>query len=222
MKNISFVRYSPHGGDHLLTAQLVECYRDVFADEPWHEWLKCPQCGNYWGIKDRELLASVKFHHCDKPLIDFWSREQVISDLYHEITQLSSCWLTMDKKTVVGFCWGYPITIGELEAKLGVSLNIQSDSNSAELVAYQDEVGVLSTYRGRKIAKAMISRRLDDFLTQGLKFGVVRTRQNPEPSTTFLWYTQKLGYEILAAYPGNDGRVVLGRRLAGLKELLTP
>ena len=104
MEKVSLIRYSPHDGNHLLTTKLVECYRDVFADEPWHEWLKCPQCNKYWGIKDRALLASMKFQHCRKTLVDFWPREQVISDLYHEITPSSSCWLAVNEEVVVGFC----------------------------------------------------------------------------------------------------------------------
>ena len=222
MENISLIRYSPNNGDHLLTAQLVECYRDVFADGPWHEWLKCPQCQKYWGTKDRQLLASTKFRHCDTPLVDFWPREQVVCDLHHEITPESSCWLAVSNDTVVGFCWGYPITAADLEVKLGVSFSAKLECENTELVAYQDEVGVLSAHRGHKVAKAMVARRLDDFLEQGLKIGIVRTRQSPEPSETFLWYTQKLGYQILANYPGEDGRVILGRELDDLKELLTP
>lgn len=224
MENISLIRYSPANGDPLLTAQLVECYRDVFADGPWHEWLKCPQCQKYWGTKDRGLLVSYKFRHCDRPLVDFWPREQVISDLHHEIAPEASCWLAMSKDRVVGFCWGYPITTSDLEAKLGVSFNNNPEchSEAAEPIAYQDEVGVLSAYRGRKIAKAMVVQRLSDFISQGLQIGIVRTKQSPEPSETFLWYTEKLGYKILANYPGDDGRVILGRQLSGLKELLTP
>lgn len=220
MKGVSLIRYSPYKDNDLLTAQLVECYRDVFADKPWHEWLKCSQCQKYWGIKDRGLLASYKFRHCDIPLTDFWPREQVVSDLYHEITPETSCWLAMDNYRVVGFCWGYPITIPDLESKLGVSFGTNFGCGRFNPVAYQDELGVLSTYRGQKIARAMIVRRLNDFLAQGLNVGIVRTRQRPEPSDTFLWYTEKLGYEILANYPANDGRVILGRPLSGLKELL--
>jgi len=221
MKGVSLVRYLPHDGDYALTAQLVECYRDVFADGPWHEWLKCSKCQKYWGVRDSGLLASYEFHHCGMPLVDFWPREQVISDLYHEITPEASCWLATDKGMVAGFCWGYPMTIANLEVKLGVSLGVQFENGKSEVVAYQDEVGVLATYRGHKIAKAMVARRLDDFSAQGLRVGIVRTRQCPEPSETFLWYTKKLNYEIIAAYPEGDGRVVLGRPLVGLKELLS-
>ncbi len=217
MAAVSFVRYSPEQSDPSITHQLVECYRAVFATAPWHEWLKCPVCSRYWGIKDQELLSLSGFRHCGVPLVDFWSREQVVSDLHHEITPQASCWLALDGTTVVGFCWGYPLTVAALQAKLGIAFGGEIPrENDDSVVAYQDEVGVLAAYRGRKIAKAMVALRHEDFVAQGLRFGVVRTRQSPEPSLTFLWYTQKLDYKILATYPGEDGRVVLGRRLVGL------
>lgn len=207
--------------DILLTAQLVECYRDVFADSPWNEWLKCPKCQKYFGRDDSGFLASQKFRHCDVSLIDFWPREQVLSDLYYEITEKTSCWIAMDKSKIVGFSWGYPIFLADLEEKLGISFSNNLQIKKDTLLAYQDEAGVLSEYRGQKIAKAMVAHRLDDFITQGIEVGIVRTRQSPEPSITFLWYTEKLGYKILATYPGDDGRVILGRELDGLKASLS-
>ncbi len=222
MNNVSLIRYSPHESSHELTAQLVECYRDVFADGPWHEWLKCPRCQKFWGKKDSAILAGWKFSHCNGALLDFWPREKVICDLYHEITPKASCWLALNNDNVIGFCWGYPITVIDLELKLGISFGAELKRLCGhEIVAYQDEVGVLFSYRGRKIAKEMIKFRLNDFLKQDLPIGIVRTRQFPEPSETFLWYTQKLGYQIIATYPDDDGRVILGREFAGLKELLS-
>lgn len=217
MKGVSFIRYSPRTSEKSLTEQVVECYRQVFADGPWHEWKRCPVCKKYWGIKDRSWLESQSFRHCDVPLVDFWSKDQVTSDLFHEITKEASCWLALKGSQVVGFCWGYPISLGCLEKKLGLVLNISLDRQSQ--IAYQDEVGVLFEFRGQKIAKLMVKHRLSDFLAQDLKLGVVRTREYPEPSETFLWY-RNLGYEIIAQYPDGDGRVVLARSLEGLYALL--
>ncbi len=216
MEEISLIRYLPNQENNAITAQLVECYRNVFADRPWNEWLKCEKCQKYWGTKDQALLASYEFSHCGAPLVDFWPRRKVLADLHHEITPEASCWLAIHDEKVVGFSWGYPMDINDLQAKLGLNLGREIPQR----VAYQDEVGVLTSYRGRKIAKAMVARRLSDFVAQGLHFGVVRTRQAPEPSETFLWYTRKLDYKILANYPGDDGRVILGRNLAGLEKLL--
>lgn len=216
MKDISFVRYSPHTSESHITAQVVECYRQVFADGPWHEWKQCPVCKKYWGIKDREHLEKSEFSHCEVPLVDFWPTEQVTNDLFHEITKEASCWLALNESRVIGFCWGYPISLGCLEKKLGLTLGSMLTSHDRQSrIAYQDEVGVLSEFRGQKIAKSMVKHRLLDFLEQDLKVGVVRTREYPEPSETFLWYWN-LGYETVAQYPDGDGRVILARNLEGL------
>ncbi len=80
-----------------------------------------------------------------------------------------------------------------------------------EKVFYQDELGVLPDYRGQGVAKRMFIARLQDAIKQEnrSKIGVVRTREFPEPSVTFLWFTKKLGYTVLCRYPKKDGRVIL-------------
>ena len=176
LMKVTFVRFSIN--DRQQTAQLVECYRDIFADEPWNEWLQCPECGFYWGKSESDDLVARKFYHFGKPLVDFWPRDQVIVDLEHEIRAQAACWLALDQSKVVGFCWGYPINFGQLAVKLEIALEGDSDN----VVAYQDELGVLSAYRGWGIAKTMLVHRLDDFLTQGLEF---RRGKNPETPDTF-------------------------------------
>ncbi len=212
LKEVSLLRYSPSSENQDLTNQLVECYRDVFSTGPWHEWLKCEKCGEYWGIKEKDFLASLHFQHCNVPLVDFWPKEVVSSDLQHEITADSSCWLALATGKVIGFCWGYPIKSSELEEKLGLSIfaSIEKCFGKQTTIAYQDEVGVVSSYRGKKIAKKMVLCRLNDFLDKKLTIGIVRTRKFPEPSETYMWY-KRLGYYTLAEY--SDGRVILGRKL---------
>lgn len=161
-----------------------------------------------------KLITCYQHVFAGSPWYESWPYDQVKSDLLHEITDKTSCWIATKDALVVGFCWGYPIKVLELEKKLGIECNI--DTN--QVVAYQDEVGVSPEYRGQKIAKAMVHRRLQDFIAQGLDYGIVRTRVIPEPSLTFGWY-QRLGYSILARY--DDGRVVLGRKFEGLLEQLS-
>lgn len=208
--------------DHSRTAQLIECYKDVFQDRPWNEWLKCCVCGKYWGTKDREELVQLGFIHCEKPLVDFWTRTEVLGNIRRDLVQDSSCWLAVDQFKVIGFCWGYPMLAGDLEKKLGLEFD-PTENLSGRTIAYQNEVGVLLNYRNFKVAKRLVLKRLEDFLSKGLKYGVVRTRQFPEPSVTYTWYTEKLGYRVIARYPGNDGRVVLGREFdEELRSSLSP
>ncbi|MBN1779372.1 MAG: GNAT family N-acetyltransferase [Candidatus Buchananbacteria bacterium] len=217
---LTFVRFNHETAECGLTNQLVECYRQVFATEPWNEWLKCPNCQRYWGIADKPFLTKIGFQHCRTPLVEFWPADQVLADIKHEITNDSSCWLALAEQIVVGFCWGYPIQTDPLIKKLGIDLDLADNQIGNGLIAYQDEVGVIADWRGQKIAKVLVRNRLDDFLARGLKFGLVRTRMGPTPSITYLWYTKKLEFKTLAQYPGDDGRVILGRELQGLRKLL--
>lgn len=215
--SITFARFYPHTDAQHLPG-LIECYRDVFADPPWNEWRRCSVCSKYWGKNDAALLESLGYVHCGKPLVEYWSAEGVERDIRHEVTPDASCWLAFHSGKIVGFCWGYPISLDALERKLGLSLTeLRKDVvDEGHQIAYQDEVGVISSFRGRKIAKEMFKRRLGDFWKKGLRIGVVRTRELPVPSVTFSWFVQRLGYRVVARYPVNDGRVVLARELDGL------
>ncbi len=214
---INYIRYSADTSDDDITNQLVECYRNVFADPPWNEWLKCSICGKYWGRKDIEYIKDITFRHCGQPLVDFWGRKTVLSDIKNEIKSgTSSCWLALDQMKVIGFCWGYPSTTSDISKKMGIPIDfspLQLSDSFNQPLALQDEVGVLAPYRGKKIAKELVRLRNQDFLEMGLSCGIVRTREAPEPSITYLWYS-RIGYHVLARYPDDDGRVVMGIRLA--------
>jgi len=140
----------------------------------------------------------------------------------HEISTDASCWITLRLGKVIGFCWGYPISPTELERKLDISVvdAIKEHFGEVNFVAYQDELGVIETERNRKIARQLFEKRLEDFEAQKLEIGIVRTRELPEASVTYKWFTEKLGYHVLARYPDGDGRVVLGQGLDEVRRRL--
>jgi GNAT superfamily N-acetyltransferase len=219
---VTLERYAHKPSETLRATQLVRCFQDVFADPPWNEWRKCSVCGKYWGLTASEELARLNNTHCGMPVVEYWPSDEVFSDLQHEITEEASCWLAVDEARVVGFCWGYPIAFGELERKLkiGFADSVEHQLGHGHRIAYQDELGVLSSYRGQKLAHQLYAKRHEDFLAQGLTAGVVRTRRLPEPSVTYLWFTERLGYKVLAEYPGDDGRVILGQTLDHVTKVL--
>lgn len=214
------VKRFDHRNGHELLPQIVDCYREVFADGPWHEWKTCPHCGKYWGKKDREALERMSFEHCGHPLVDFWPTEKVANDII-TLPEEASIYVAINDDDVVGFCWGYPISIQELENDLGItfSSDIYDNFGTIERVAYQDDIGVKISYRGNGIAKEMFSARLSDFLDQRLEVAIVRTRALPEPSVTYGWFVHKLGYRILKEYPEGDGRVILATSLNNLNNV---
>lgn len=219
MNSITYARHSPHTGEASTTMQVVAAYQSVFGDPPWNEWMRCSVCQSVWGSKDRAQLGRMNFRHCDTPLEEYWPAARVSDDFDHEIGPDASCWLALEDKQVIGFCWGYPVATDVLEKKLAVPLvGPIFERFNVSVVAYQDELGILSAFRGQKLAKELFLRRHRDFIEKGLCVGIVRTRRLPEPSVTYLWFTEKLGYEVVGEYP--DGRVVLARDLHGLEDLL--
>lgn len=224
-KTVSFSRFSPHTATRVESEEMAEAFGRVFATSPWYEWKKCrvAGCSAHWGVEHRKVLEALRYLHCGEPVVDYWPRDAVLYDLYHEIGAVTSCWVARERKRVIGFSWGYPIPVSELSRKVGIRLEepIRLLFSSSSQVAYQDELGVLSSYRGTGVARKLFSLRLDDFIKQCLEIGVVRTRALPEPSVTYLWFTEKLGYRELARYPGDDGRVILGQRLDEVKKLLS-
>lgn len=217
--NLRYERYAQTKDE---TDRLIECYQSVFADPPWNEWRKCTECGASWGNRDQALLQRMNFRHCGVTVEPYWPTDVVRSDLAHEIGPRSSCWLAYSSRQVVGFCWGYPIAAKALEEKLGIGITTAMSrlGLTTGKIAYQDELGVLMSYRGQKIAKELFAKRHEDFLKQGLTVGMVRTREGPEPSVTYEWFTKKFGYEVVAHYPDGDGRVVLAQRLSVVTQIL--
>lgn len=207
--------------DTALLPQLVECYQLVFATPPWNEWKKCVVCDAHWGLDDPQL-EEHQFVHCDHPVDDFWGAARVTQDFYSELVYPGiSCWIALDEGKIIGFCHGYPASGAKLAHKLEfLGLDIIIDDHFGETpIAYQDEIGVLISYRGRGIGKELFRRRNLEFLEQGLKIGIIRTMSNP-PSVTYQWYN-RLGYQTIAHYNDLNRRVILAFPLADLPASLS-
>ena len=215
---VEFVKFEPKE-QHGMIPGVIRCYQTVFAEHPWQEWLFCKKCKNSYGSEAAGWLLERDFLCCDEPLTEFWPASKVGLDLKNELHKErnpeASCWLATHNGIVVGFCWGYPVTVEKLELKLGlpgIAARLKSEYGVSQ-VAYQDELGVLSPYRGQGIAKQLFHHRLQDFHQKNLTVGVVRTKETP-PSVTYQWFTKKLGYATVEKYHPLDGRVVLARNIS--------
>lgn len=214
---ILYLRFKPKEHRHLLP-MLIECYRDVFADTPWNEWKKCSVCNKQWGVTEREDLALLGFQHCGQLVEDFWPHKVVEEEILHQVNDKASCWIAMTKQRVIGFTWGYPMTPEALARKLErpeMVANLKKQFGDPIEVAYQAELGVLTEFRGKKVARELVAKRLEDFQSQGLKVGVVRTKRNP-PSVTYLWFIRD-GYQPVAEYHDEGERVILARSYTGYR-----
>ena len=216
MDAITYQQFSLHRKPELLK-QLITAYQDVFSTSPWFEWKACKYDNLKWGREQENEIPDLKCPKCGKELTDFWPSDVVERDLHKELSlPNATCWLALAEGKVIGFCWGYSLTLVELEAKLGTACAdaFHVSFNGTPRVAYQDEIGVIAPYRGRHIASKLFQLRLQDFLTQGLTVGTVRTKTLP-PSVTYLWFN-RLGYQTIANYNDPDGRVVMATDIRAL------
>ncbi len=214
--NITYVRFSPTANPELLP-QLIRCYQDVFSTSPWFEWKQCERDNLKWGKEQASEIPNLQCPTCGDALTDFWPSDVVEHDIRKElILPNATCWLALAEGKVIGFCWGYSLTLAELEVKLGATCAaaFHASFNGTPRVAYQDEIGVIAPFRGRHIASKLFQLRLQDFLAQGLTVGTVRTKTLP-PSVTYLWFN-RLGYQTIANYNDADGRVVMAMDMRAL------
>jgi len=209
--SVEYKRLDLYNGGHMMN-QLVACYRNVFADDPWNEWKICPVCKKKWGIKQSVELENISYTHCDKNVEDFWPRDVVRADIQNEISVDASCWVAQINGSVVGFCWGYPIRLDKLEEKLnlpGFATKAKKNGFPDE-VAYHDEIGVKKEYRTHGLAKSMLHRSFEDFKERKLSAIVTRTMSYP-PTIAYHWF-KKMGYGVIDRYDRHnehDSRVIL-------------
>jgi len=145
------------------------------------------------------------------PWNETWVADAVEADLRHELSLTgATCWLALDGDRIVGFCYGYPLAVDWLDEHLKLDGCAAALAGQTQ-IAYQDDMGVVLEYRGQHIASELFRRRNADFLAQGLTVGVVRTMTKP-PSVTYEWYTA-LGYEVIAEYGDERGRVIMARSI---------
>lgn len=209
--DVDIVRFALEQNGSVLQS-LVTCYRTVFGEPPWNEWMVCSVCGEKWGVNVRHPVE-----HCGGVVSEFWPEGAVEKDIRAEVTPDSPAWLAYCGEQVVGFCWGYAATPEDLARKVELPSLVDAIHGSfgvADQVAYQDEMGVISAFRGQGIARRMFDVRRTDFLQRGLKIGVIRTMRTPA-TVTYKWYT-KLGYQVIAEYNDADDRVIMARTLADL------
>lgn len=216
MHEITYSRFSLDGNPAQMR-QLITAYQDVFSTSPWSEWKTCLTDKLKWGREQANEVPDLQCPKCSKALTDYWPSEVIEHDIRKELSlPNATCWLALADGKVIGFCWGYSLTLAELEAKLGTACAnaFHASFNGTPRVAYQDEIGVIAPYRGRHIASKLFQLRLQDFLAQGLTVGTVRTKTLP-PSVTYLWFN-RLGYQTIANYNDPDGRVVMATDIRAL------
>lgn len=201
---------------------VVRCYQEVYAAAPWNEWMKCPHCQKKWGISERAELVNLNFRHHGRIVEDYWPTEDLKAKIQGwQKLPGSSFWIVVVGAEVIGFGIGYPRTVAEIqthELLLDVPELLRWDVTNQTRIAYLKDVGILPEYRGRKygIFSELNRRRFNDLLrVQDLKIVTCRTQLKPEATRVYHKYLA-CGFQVLASYGKDDGRVFMACRTADL------
>lgn len=160
-EKIRIERIDPFQQVELVNAVAL-AYQQTFGQAPWNEGYKCPIC-------DLTLALSEEQDYCPRCsakgnmvfLAEYWPIDKVLSDFYREMSKPDSlCLVALRDEEIVGFTWGYQVSIDEsiddyLEAP-----------NLHRLVSgnffYLDEVAVLPKYQGKGIGRSLINQLFEN------------------------------------------------------------
>ena len=208
---MGYLKFSLAGFPQFIDS-LIQCYRDVFAGEPWNEWKRCPACGQQYGYGQ----CNGSTCQCGHVLVDFWPPGQVRADLSAELGKDAICWLAIERNNeVVGFVWSYPLEAPALEAKVGLSGAAAAirQFNASASVAYLDEIGVARDFRRQGIARHLYTYQVNELCCyRGINTLVTRTKGIPS-AVAYGWFL-RLGFQVIARYSAPDDRVILARSVS--------
>lgn len=149
---------------------------------------------------------------------EWWTEELVMDVLHRYGGGNASIFLAIsDTDQVLGFSWGAVWEVDELSEELQLSL----PTHVTRKVAYLKDVGVVDVCRQRGIAKALLKSLIAELngRVEADTYLLARTLAQPQPSVVFSWFP-KIGFETIAQYPPEDGRVILARQIAGVDDSL--
>ena len=166
----------------------------------------------------KQIIACYQAVFAGAPWYESWS-VQAVQSLLFKLPKDISCWVALDEEKIVGFCWGYVMSLSDMEKylKLSIASEFENLFGKNAVIAYQSDMGLLDEYRNQGVARELFSSRQQDFLDQGLEVALVRTRELPEPSVTHSWFLYKEKYQILKRHEASDGRCILAKDLRQLK-----
>lgn len=216
---ISYHWFNPRGEKHIIM-NFVHCYGEVLKQDLGDCWKKCSICGETWSKKKQAYLDSIAYTHCRKQLEDVWSEDAFVSYVFSRLdpTIGATCWLAMDGPLVVGYSWGFSENLNALEERLdapGLTRFIKRKFGDVEMVAFQDQIGVIEKYRKGGIASVLFSKRLEIFAEADLKVGVALL-SSKTAHLILDWY-KKRGYVAVYDFKDADENIIVACSLGSLK-----
>ncbi|MEK6811426.1 MAG: GNAT family N-acetyltransferase [Nanoarchaeota archaeon] len=141
---------------------------------------------------------------CSSPLklTEFWSTEEIKSDLEFALSQKATIALVADSNELVGFTWGYQVPLNKFPFLNGL---VNERAN------YMDEIAVDGNARKRGIGKLLGQTYIDKLTIANVPEIVLRTDQR---NTSSMNLFKSLGFESMQVTdPDYNYRIYLRRIL---------
>lgn len=207
--------------DSIDLGSFAKSYQDIYGAKPWNEFKKCanPLCHEHWGTEQKPELDLLGYRHCDLEVIDYWSTPYLLDEFnnlsnkpeFNAIFAFDS-----DLKNIVGFCLGYQINLFDIDKKMemvGVKEKVLKFSADVDSLIYLSDIAVDANYRGKGIAKKLISDFLE--INSNSRWVITRTKGGDEPSVSNSWF-YRLGFNLLAPYGDIRGREIQFAEISNL------
>ena len=209
-----------------IGAQVAQTYRQIFAQHPWYEQVRCVKCEYNNGVDRqfpfyeaegdtpkciRQIPEDGKCDLCCTALVDYWPEERVLGDFHSDFDKYDFVVVyAKDQATnqIIGFATGFIVAPMDLEKYLRLP-NFTQSITSEGVIAYLSDLGVLHEFRQKGIARHLRNIRQELIFKQNPNCIIFRTRPD---SITYRWYTQEDTFQIVDAYgriDSSDPRVIL-------------
>ena len=159
-----------------MVKAIAKVYQLSFGGEPWNEGYMCPICSKgFPRTLDKKVCDVCVENSREILLIDYWSMNKIITDFYREMSKPDAkCVVVQNVDLVVGFAWGYRITMNpEIDKHLDAP-NVHTRLNHDDYF-YLDECALLPSNQAKGIGKLLVSYI---FQQQTQKQVVLRTKNN--------------------------------------------
>lgn len=147
---------------------IASAYQQAFGYAPWNEGFTCQKCKFKYPLSYSDRHCS----QCDTTdeLVEYWPKDRVLSDFRSEMrNQGSLCVVAEEKSEVVGFAWGYDLTMCEETSYKLDSPNLHTLVSGK--IFYLDEIAVIPTRQGKGVGK----RLMEAIIPAGNKVALLRT-----------------------------------------------
>lgn len=175
---------------------IASAYQQAFGHAPWNEGYKCLHCKAQYSLTH----TSGQCTNCSNmtPLEEYWPKHRVIQDFNLEMNNPDShCYIAEENDEVIGFAWGYRVTMCEDASARLHAPNLHSIVSGNAF--YLDEIAVVPTHQGRKIGRSL----MENIITWNYKTSLLRTLEDSPMQRL----ATSLGWKRIISIP--KGRIIM-------------